>query len=271
MPAHKILILDFGSQYSQLIARRVRELGVYCELHPHTLPREKIEAFSPCGIIFSGGPASVTDQEAPQIPGWILQGTLPLLGICYGMQAMAFQLGGEVTPSDKKEFGFAEVYIHTPTALFESLGKTLGVWMSHGDRVEKVPSGFIAIAASENTPIVAMAHETKPFYGVQFHPEVTHTEKGKEILGHFVHQICGAPSTWHASHIMERLLFEIQNQVGSSQVILGLRTRRLTPQSHQKPGHLHFCGYGSPSVGRGPPGDPNLPRASGTPTGSCGS
>src|SRR5690606_24343665 len=188
--SQKILILDFGSQYTQLIARRVRELGVYCEIWDNQVDQQEVLAFAPQGVIFSGGPETATKEGSPQIAKWFFDLGLPLLGICYGMQSMAEQLGGKVEASDESEFGYAEVNIPAPGALFEGIedritadGKPqLDVWMSHGDKVVALPPGFVVSAETASAPIAAMADETRRFYGVQFHPEVTHTLQGQRIL-----------------------------------------------------------------------------------------
>lgn len=228
--SQRILILDFGSQYTQLIARRVRELGVYCELHPADMPDEKIKAFAPNGIILSGGPETVTAADTPRIPTCVFELGCPVLGICYGMQAMAHQFGGEVTASDHCEFGHADVSLKNTSALFKDIeddvndaGRAvLHVWMSHGDKVTRVPNEFTVIAESDNAPIAAMAHETKPWYGVQFHPEVTHTTQGARILGRFIKDICGCEGLWTAANIIEDAVQTIRAQVGTEKVILGL-------------------------------------------------
>lgn len=222
MHKDKILVLDFGSQYSQLIARRVRELGVYCELHPYDMSEAKFREFAPKGVILSGGPESVTGEDALPLSGFLLQGQIPILGICYGMQAIAAHLGGKVASVSKKEFGPMQIELQGASPLFASIDRALGVWMSHCDQVVEVPEGFVVLASSENTPVVAMAHEGKKIYGVQFHPEVTHTHQGKEILDHFIHDICGGVSTWTSRNIIEELIEDIQKKVGSDQVILGL-------------------------------------------------
>ncbi len=177
----RILILDFGSQYTRLIARRVREAGVYSEIHPHDMPEEALSAFQASGIILSGGPESVAGEDAPQISDAVIATGVPVLGICYGMQALAAKLGGTVAPSDHREFGYAEVTLTEGASLLDGVatsGSHLKVWMSHGDRVEKLPAGFEAIAASDNAPLAAMADTERHYYGLQFHPEVTHTENG---------------------------------------------------------------------------------------------
>ncbi len=217
---HKILILDFGSQLSKLIARRVRESKVYCEIHPFDVTEEVIQKFAPQGIILSGGPNSVYESafKAPEI---VFQLGVPILGICYGMQTMALQLGGKVKRAELREFGYAQIKTQA-SPLFEGLGENLDVWMSHGDQVEVLPGGFVSIAATNTCPIAAFADEKRHFYGLQFHPEVTHTVKGKEILSRFVHQICGCDSAWTMPRFLEESLVHIKETVGEEEVILGL-------------------------------------------------
>lgn len=227
---HRILILDFGSQYTQLIARRVREIGVYCELWAWDVTEEQIREFNPHGIILSGGPESVTESDSPRAPDYVFQAGVPVLGVCYGMQTMAEQLGGAVESSDKREFGYAKVQLQQTCALFEGLkdsvsedGKEeLEVWMSHGDKVSRIPADFTTIASTATCPYAAMANEAKRFYGVQFHPEVTHTKKGAQILTHFVKNICGCEALWTPATIIEDAIQRIRDQVGTDEVILGL-------------------------------------------------
>jgi len=219
---HRILILDFGSQYTQLIARRVREIGVYCELMPFDVNTKAISDFAPQGIILSGGPESVNDAADFRIPEVVFDMNVPLLGICYGMQAMANQLGGSVAASDKREFGYAKLVQSKPSALMAELPKSIDVWMSHGDHVTKVPKDFDVIAASTNAPIAAIAHASKHYYGVQFHPEVTHTEFGLEMLRNFVTDICGCQALWTSNNIISDAITQVREQVGSDHVILGL-------------------------------------------------
>ena len=191
---HRILILDFGSQYTQLIARRVREIGVYCEIWPWDIPAADIAAFRPHGIILSGGPESATTEQGPSAPAVVFELGVPLLGICYGLHTMAAQLGGKVEPSDEKEFGYAEVGLSGHSELFEGItdrindqGKAvLDVWMSHGDKVTRLPDGFKLVASTASAPVSAIADDERHFYGVQFHPEVTHTSQGQAILRRFV-------------------------------------------------------------------------------------
>ncbi len=226
----KILILDFGSQYTQLIARRVREANVYCELHPYDVSDDFIRGFAPAGVILSGGPSSVTEDDTPRAPQAVFDLGVPVLGICYGMQTMAEQLGGKVVNASHHEYGYAEVRAHGHSKLLidiqdrvEPDGKGwLDVWMSHGDRVEELPSGFKVIAENASTPVAGMADDARRFYGVQFHPEVTHTLQGKAILGRFVHDICGCGSDWNMPDYIEEAVGRIRSEVGSDEVILGL-------------------------------------------------
>jgi len=226
----KILILDFGSQYTQLIARRVRELGVYCEIWDYQSTQAEIEAFAPQGVIFSGGPETATLANSPRAPEFLLQGGLPLLGICYGMQTMAEQLGGKVEASNKSEFGYAEVSLCSPSALLDGIEDRvatdglaqLDVWMSHGDKVVRVPEGFTTIASTESAPIAAMSDESRRFYGIQFHPEVTHTAQGLRILERFVRDICGCEALWTSANIIEDAIAKVRTQVGTDHVLLGL-------------------------------------------------
>ncbi|MDH3608904.1 MAG: glutamine-hydrolyzing GMP synthase [Gammaproteobacteria bacterium] len=228
--ADKVLILDFGSQYTQLIARRVRELGTYSEIYPWDIAIEKITAFNAKGIILSGGPESVTLQNTPEISNEILKLGIPVLGICYGMQAIAKQLGGEVEESNQREFGYAQVNIESGSELLAGLSDqtveknnaVLDVWMSHGDRVARLPNGFNVIASTDSAPIAAIENQQQKIYGLQFHPEVTHTKKGKEILGRFIHDICGCGSDWTSVNIVHESIENVKLQVSGDQVILGL-------------------------------------------------
>ncbi len=227
---HRILILDFGSQYTQLIARRVREIGVYCELVPFDVEEEFIREFNPKGIILSGGPESVAGENTPRAPQCVFEQGVPVLGICYGMQTMADQFGGRVGGSEKREFGYAEVFTKSHSALFEGIEDrfdkeghpVLDVWMSHGDKVLSVPEDFVVIASSDNAPIAAIAHKEKPFYGIQFHAEVTHTKQGGRILERFVDDICGCEKLWTAENIIDDAIEQIKQQVGDDEVVLGL-------------------------------------------------
>lgn len=232
--AHRILILDFGSQYTQLIARRVREAGVYSEIFPWDSDADTISGFAPDGIVLSGGPESVVLDEPPRAPQLVFELGVPVLGICYGMQTMAVQLGGEVKSSGQREFGYALVESGATNRLLDGLvsisaedGKgnedtALNVWMSHGDRVQSLPSGFTAIASTSNSPLAGMADETRNFYGLQFHPEVTHTDHGQRIIERFVHDICGCPDSWRPGNIISRDIDLIRQQVGADRVLLGL-------------------------------------------------
>ncbi|CAM4433457.1 MAG: GMP synthase [glutamine-hydrolyzing] [Legionella sp.] len=227
---HLLLILDFGSQYTQLIARRVRELGVYCEIHPFNMSQEAFTKLNPCGVILSGGPSTVTHHANPRAPEWIFTSGLPILGICYGMQTMAVQLGGEVQSSNIREFGYAELKLHGHSKLFAQIedhttseGEALlDVWMSHGDKVTQLPPGFSVICETRNAPIAGMADESRRMYGLQFHPEVTHTLQGTRILQRFVVDICQAPTNWTSEHIIDEAIHKIKQQVGSDKVLLGL-------------------------------------------------
>ena len=218
--ADRILILDFGSQYTQLIGRRIRELGVYCEIWAFDNPLQTITDFKPSGIILSGGPSTVTEDSTPRPPQGVFEMGVPVLGICYGLQCMAAMLGGRVSTSDKREFGHATVTLNTPNRLIDA--PTQDVWMSHGDKVTEVPPEFTVIAGSENAPLCAIADEKRGFYGVQFHPEVTHSEFGQQLLGRFVHDICGCGSEWTAANIIEDSVMSARKLVGNDQVILGL-------------------------------------------------
>ena len=230
MHPDKILILDFGSQYTQLIARRVRELGVYCELHPHDVNGRFVREFDPRGIILSGGPASVYDGDTPRAPQDVFELGVPVLGICYGMQTMAAQLGGGVENSRTREFGYAEVRARGHSKLLAGIEDRrnadghglLDVWMSHGDGVTRLPEGFKVIASNASTPIAGLADEKRHFYGLQFHPEVTHTLQGKAILGQFVHAVCGLGSDWTMPGFVEEAVGRIRSEVGDEEVILGL-------------------------------------------------
>ena len=228
--AHRILILDFGAQYTQLIARRVRENGVYCEIHPWDMAAAEVRDFGARGIILSGGPESVHLDAAPAAPQAVFELGVPVLGICYGMQTMAQQLGGRVQPSTHREFGYAQVTTAVPNRLLDGLrdhtdeqGRALlDVWMSHGDRVEELPPGFVASAFSANAPLAAMADDERRFYGVQFHPEVTHTLQGAKLLERFVREICGCEARWETGHIIADSIARVRAQVGRGRVLLGL-------------------------------------------------
>jgi len=226
----KILILDFGSQYTQLIARRVREIGVYCEIHPWDCTTDSIREFAPRGIILSGGPETVTAQDTPRAPDVIFTLGMPVLGICYGMQTMAEQLGGTVEAVDHREFGYAQVRAHGHSALLKEIEDhttpegwgLLDVWMSHGDQVTVLPQGFKTIASTDSAPIAGMADDRRRFYALQFHPEVTHTRQGRRILERFVRELCGCQALWTARNIIDNSIAQVRTRVGSEQVILGL-------------------------------------------------
>ena len=228
--AQRILILDFGSQYTQLIARRVREAGVYCELHAYDMDETEIRAFNPNGIILSGGPESTTAEDAPKAPACVFEMGIPVLGICYGMQTMMMQLGGKVENADHHEYGYAQVRARGHTALLKDIEDhtseegygLLDVWMSHGDRVIDIAPGFKLMASTDSAPIAGVADEERNFYGLQFHPEVTHTNQGQRILERFVHTICGCEALWTADNIIEDSIKTIRESVGEEEVILGL-------------------------------------------------
>ncbi|HSV18025.1 MAG TPA: glutamine-hydrolyzing GMP synthase [Casimicrobiaceae bacterium] len=226
----RILILDFGAQYTQLIARRLRETHVYCEIHPYDVDDAFVRAFAPKGIILSGGPNSVTESHTPRAPAAVFELGVPVLGICYGMQTMAAQLGGRVELGKVREFGYAEVRARSHSALLRDLQDRrndaghglLEVWMSHGDKVAEIPPGFILIGSSDACAIAAMADESRNLYGVQFHPEVTHTRQGTAILARFAHDICGCGSDWNMHDYVPEAVERIRGQVGQEHVLLGL-------------------------------------------------
>ncbi len=224
----KILILDFGAQYTQLIARRIREIGVYCEIWAWDHDPTEIAAFGAKGIILSGGPESTTEADSPRAPQQVFDSGLPILGICYGMQTMAVQLGGATEAADQREFGHAQVSIVGQDRLFDGLKDHAGspprldVWMSHGDHVSHAPGGFTVTAKTDRIPVAAFADDTRRWYGVQFHPEVTHTKQGSELLRRFVADICGCKTLWTAAHIIDDQIARVREQVGSDEVILGL-------------------------------------------------
>src|SRR5271157_5401390 len=228
--ADRILILDFGAQYTQLIARRVRELGVYSEIYPCDADPAEIKRFAPRALILSGGPESVYAAKSPEAPPEVFELGIPVLGICYGMQTMAAQLGGQVESSQHREFGAAQLRPTGTSRLLDGLEdnrdaagrRVLDVWMSHGDRVVALPPGFSVIAASDNAPLAAMADESRRLYGLQFHPEVTHTLQGGEILRRFVREIAGCAATWSTDNIIEDSVARIRAQVGGDKVLLGL-------------------------------------------------
>ncbi|MEP3244949.1 MAG: glutamine-hydrolyzing GMP synthase [Sneathiella sp.] len=222
---NSILIIDFGSQVTQLIARRVREAGVYSEIIPFNTAAEKLDHFSPSGIILSGGPASVIGDETPRAPEAVFEMGIPVLGICYGQQTMCAQLGGRVEAPDHREFGRAMLDISEECPLFEGvwdIGSSNQVWMSHGDTVTQIPEGFQAVATSKGAPFAVIANEEKKFYGVQFHPEVVHTLKGERLLSNFVHKICGLAGDWTMAAFKDQAIESIRRQVGKGKVICGL-------------------------------------------------
>ncbi|MGR8932856.1 MAG: glutamine-hydrolyzing GMP synthase [Gammaproteobacteria bacterium] len=228
--SHKILILDFGSQYTQLIARRVREIGVYCEIYACDCNDEDIRRFAPNGIILSGGPETVTSETTPRAPQAVFDLGVPVLGICYGMQTMAEQLGGKVVSSSHREFGYAQIRARGHSQLLADIEDhaspegygLLDVWMSHGDRVEKLPNGFIIIASSDGAPIAGIADELRQFYALQFHPEVTHTRQGGRILARFVKDICRCEALWTPGNIIEDSIRAVRERIGTDRVVLGL-------------------------------------------------
>ncbi|MDP2241601.1 MAG: glutamine-hydrolyzing GMP synthase [Burkholderiales bacterium] len=230
MQHDKILIIDFGAQYSQLIARRVREAHVYCELHPYDVTEQFVREFKPRGIILSGGPASAWEGGAPRAPQAVFELGVPVLGICYGMQTMAAQLGGKVESGHVREFGYAEVRARGHSVLLRDIQDRinqeghglLDVWMSHGDKVNELPPGFKVIASNAATPIAGMADEARKFYAVQFHPEVTHTLQGKAMLERFVLEICNLAGDWNMPNYVEEAVGKIRSEVGTDEVVLGL-------------------------------------------------
>ncbi len=219
-----IVILDYGSQTTQLIARRVRELGVYSALLPYTATLEQAHAAVPdfVGVILSGGAASAYEPGAPTLPGWVLQSGLPVLGICYGMQLLTRAFGGEVARSTHREYGKAILSVHQPAALFDGLDSEQTVWMSHGDRIERPPQGFVSLATSDGAPYAAIGNPDRRLYAVQFHPEVIHTEQGAAMLRHFVIGICGSMSGWTPINLIEASVQAIRDQVGAERVLLGM-------------------------------------------------
>jgi len=217
-----ILILDFGAQYTQLIARRIRECHVYCEILPNSTPLEKIAERNPKGIIFSGGPASVYEANAPSVDPGVYDIGPPVLGICYGQQLMALQLGGEVVPAEKREYGKADLQVIRPAPLFTGLPASLSCWMSHGDTVLSPPPGFSTLATTESTPVASMANDSRKLYGVQFHPEVAHTPFGKELLRRFVVDVCGCHQLWTPASFVDESVEKIRQEVGGGGVVCGV-------------------------------------------------
>ena len=218
----KVLILDFGSQTTQLIARRVREARVYCEIHPYNIPIDKIKQTGPKGIILSGGPASVYDEDAPTVSPLLFELGIPILGICYGMQLITYLFKGKVKKSQRREYGPAWLSIDDPDGLFHGLAPgpaTHQVWMSHGDKINALPKDFTGMAHSESSPVAAMRHKTLPIFAVQFHPEVVHTEIGKDVLSNFLFQICGCTPSWDMRSFVKKAIADIQARVGTDKII----------------------------------------------------
>jgi GMP synthase (glutamine-hydrolysing) len=215
-------VLDYGSQTAQLIARRLREIGVYSELFSWDAPQETVMALKPRGIVLSGGPASVYETDAPTLPTWVTESGLPVLGICYGMQLLAYALGGKVAPSASREYGPAQIQTSGDAPLWAGLPGDLGVWMSHGDRIEAPPAGFVSLASSDNSPIAAMGHPERRIYGIQFHPEVSHTQHGADILRNFAVGVCGCDPCWTPENMIEQITARVQEQVGDGRVLLAL-------------------------------------------------
>ncbi len=218
-----IAVIDFGSQYSQLILRRIREAHVYCELIPHDASLAQVQRLDPKGLVLSGGPASVYDDAAPSLPSYVLDSGLPVLGICYGMQLLAHELGGTVASADRREYGLAELQMgDLSSPLFAALPFSQSVWMSHGDRIEELPPGFRALAYTPNSPFAAMGDDERQFYGLQFHPEVSHTPHGAAILANFVHRVCGCKETWTPRSFIEETVADIRARVRSGRVLCAL-------------------------------------------------
>jgi GMP synthase (glutamine-hydrolysing) len=217
-----VLVLDFGAQYGHLIARRIRECNVFCEVVPHNISAEEVQERNPKALIFTGGPASVYSEGAPQCDPDVLAMGLPILGICYGMQLMAFLLGGEVTPSERKEFGRTEIHVLEDTPLFEGLPRDLVGWMSHGDHVLRVPEGFVVLAKTQTTPVASMADPLRGLYGVQFHPEVVHTPWGTTLLRNFLIRVAGCAADWTMESFVQAALEDIREKVGDAHVVCGL-------------------------------------------------
>ncbi len=244
----KILILDFGSQYTQLIARRIRMCQVYCEIHPFNMNLKDIEAFHPRGIVFSGGPSSIHDDDAPVVQRELLDLGIPILGICYGMQLMAHLLGGKVIKSPEREYGKVQIVVDDPTDIFEGFGKggtRHHVWMSHGDRVEVVPDGFERIAHSKNSPIAAMKGRGGTLFGLQFHPEVVHTPRGIEILKNFLYRVCGCSASWSMKSFIQEAMSDIRKEVGREKVLCalsgGVDSSVVAVLLHRAIGELSIC------------------------------
>jgi GMP synthase (glutamine-hydrolysing) len=217
-----ILIIDFGSQYNQLIARRVRELKVYCQIAPPTIPIDEVKALAPDGIILSGGPSSIYEENSPKIDPAIFKLGIPILGICYGMHYMTDALGGKVSGASKREYGFASLRVKRTESVFNGIAPESQVWMSHGDSVTRLPRGFRILATTENTPRAAIHHPGKRLFGLQFHPEVQHTKQGKRMIGNFLFKVCRCKRDWTMESFARRTVEEIRETVGDRKVILGL-------------------------------------------------
>ncbi|QGG46652.1 glutamine-hydrolyzing GMP synthase [Heliorestis convoluta] len=217
-----VLVLDFGGQYNQLIARRVRELQVYCEMHPYNMPIEEIQAMNPKGIIFSGGPSSVYAEQAPTVDRAIYELGIPIFGICYGMQLMTHQLGGKVSKAEKREYGKADLTITASEGLFAEINGDIQCWMSHGDKVEAIPEGFVVTGKTDHAPFAAIGHNERRFYGVQFHPEVRHTPQGMDMLRRFLFDICDCTGDWTTENFIEEQVQLIRNKVGDGKVLCAL-------------------------------------------------
>lgn len=217
-----VLVLDFGGQYNQLIARRVRECGVYCEVHPYNMSFDKIRELNPVGIIFTGGPNSVYDEKAPHCDSRVFELGVPVLGICYGIHMMAYSLGGKVAGTGGREYGRTETELDPDCAIFDGLGSSLVTWMSHGDYVEKLPEGFQVCAKSQNCPVAAIQNPEKKFYGVQFHPEVQHTKNGIEIIRNFLYKACGCTGDWTMGNYAKQTIEQLRAKIGSGKVLLAL-------------------------------------------------
>lgn len=222
MSDERVLVFDFGAQYGQLIARRVRELNVFCQLVRHDLPADRVAALKPRGLIFSGGPMSVYEPGAPKCDPAVFELGIPVLGICYGMQLACQVLGGEVKPGKSREFGRKSCRIHEAEGLFAGLPPEITVWMSHGDQVEAVSGDFLSLAATDTCPIAAVRHFSRPVYGLQFHPEVSHTPKGIEILRNFLYDVCGCQGLWRMSAFIDQTVHQLRERIGTSRVICGL-------------------------------------------------
>ncbi len=215
-----LLILDFGSQYTQLIARRVRERSVYCEIHPFNVPVEKIRAMAPKGIIMSGGPASLTQDDSPRVGGELLELGVPILGVCYGLQMIGELCGGSVVKARNREYGPATINVSDDSDLFAGMEKSFKVWMSHGDKVDDMPKGFAPLARTDNAPLAAVADKSRRIYGVQFHPEVSHTDNGDEILGNFLFKICGFSADWTPARFVDESVAKLRETIGENERVI---------------------------------------------------